>query len=117
MSRYQFPLVPAFDSRAAEVRRVADFLEAHPGATAKEIDAACDVGCVSKVLSDMHKAMGYRLAFGWRDVVCAAGQRLRRVRTYALVSRPGGTVERAVQRLVCTFFASLVRRFRRGGNQ
>ena len=44
---------PQPDTRAAQAARVADYLERHPGATAREIDAACDVGSITKVLSDM----------------------------------------------------------------
>ncbi len=83
---------PQPDDRPAQAARVADFLEAHPFSTQKEIDAACDTGCISKVLSDMPRpqllGMGYALAYGWRDVLCAAGSRKRQVRTYALLSRP-----------------------------
>lgn len=83
---------PLPDDRATQALRVADYLEAHPYSTQKEIDAACDTGCISKVLSDMPRpsltGMGYVLAYGWRDVLCASGSRKRQVRTYALLSRP-----------------------------
>lgn len=83
---------PPPDDRPAQAARVADFLEAHPHSTQKEIDAACDTGCVSKVLSDMPRpellGMGYRLAYGWRTVTCANGSRTRQVRTYSLLHRP-----------------------------
>ena len=80
------------DDRPAQAARVADFLETHPHSTQKEIDAACDVGCISKVLSDMPRpevlGMGYGLAYGWRMVVCANASRTRQVRTYTLLHRP-----------------------------
>lgn len=80
------------DSRADQAARVADYLQTHPHSTQKEIDAACDTGCISKVLSDMQRpelpGMGYVLTFGRREEVCASGSRKRQVRTYALVSRP-----------------------------
>lgn len=83
---------PLPDDRPTQAARVADFLEAHPHSTQKEIDAACDTGCISKVLSDMPRpelpGMGYVLAYGWREQLCAAGSRKRQVRTYALLSRP-----------------------------
>lgn len=83
---------PLPDDRAAQAARVADFLERHPYSTQKEIDAVCDTGCISKVLSDMPQAdlpgMGYGLAYGWREELCAAGSRKRQVRTYALLHRP-----------------------------
>ena len=83
---------PLPDDRPTQAARVADFLEAHPHSTQKEIDAACDTGCISKVLSDMPRpelpGMGYVLAYGWREQLCASGSRKRQVRTYALLSRP-----------------------------
>lgn len=79
---------PPVDTRPAQAERVAAFLELRPGSTAKEIDAACDAGCVSKVLSDMPR-MGYGLHRGWRLVDCAGGQHSRRVRVYSLTHRPG----------------------------
>ena len=54
---------------------------------AKEIDAACDAGCMSKVLSDMPR-MGYGVRKAWRTVTCASGNRTRNVRTYSLLHRP-----------------------------
>lgn len=75
------------DDRQAQAARVCAFLEHHPHSTQKEIDAVCDTGCISKVLSDMPD-LGYRLAYGWRDVLCAGGVRKRQVRTYVLLSRP-----------------------------
>lgn len=57
--------LPEADNRPAQAARVADYLEANPHSTQKEIDAACDTGCISKVLSDMPRdelpGMGYRL--------------------------------------------------------
>lgn len=83
---------PQRDNRAAQAERVADYLEQHPHATQKEIDAVCDTGCISKVLSDMPRGdlagMGYGLAYGRRTVPCASGSRTRQVRTYALLHRP-----------------------------
>lgn len=75
------------DSRPAQAARVANYLEKHPASTLKEIDAACDTGCISKVLSDM-PGLGYGIAKGWRDVTCAAGSLTRQVRTYTLLYRP-----------------------------
>lgn len=82
---------PLQDNRAAQAERVADYLMQHPASTAKEIDAACDTGCISKVLSDMPRdlpGMGYGLRRGWREVLCAAGHHTRNVRTYTLTHRP-----------------------------
>lgn len=78
---------PQLDTRPAQANRVADYLGKHPDSTAKEIDAACDVGCISKVLSDMPR-MGYGIGKGWRSVSCVGGGSTRGVRTYALTHRP-----------------------------
>ncbi len=77
------------DDRPAQALRVADYLERKPDSTAKEIDAACDTGCITKVLSDMQKPeMGYGLGKGWRIEPCDHGSRSRQVRTYRLLYRP-----------------------------
>lgn len=78
------------DTRPHQAARVADFLELHPDSTAKEIDAACDLGSPTKVISDM-PALGYGIAraWRWRDVSCIGGDHARRVRIYTLTSRPG----------------------------
>jgi hypothetical protein len=80
------------DRRPGQAERVADYLEKHPASTAKEIDAVCDTGCITKVLSDMAKpvavgGLGYGLAKGWRREVNTAGTG-RKVRTYTLLHRP-----------------------------
>lgn len=76
---------PQIDNRAAQAARVADSLERHPHATQKEIDAVCDTGCISKVLSDMPRGDFCGMAHGWRTVHRANGSRTRQVRTYALL--------------------------------
>jgi hypothetical protein len=83
------PTRPHYDTRPEQVDRVADYLELHPDSTAKEFDAACDVGSVTKILSDMPR-LGYGISRGLRrrDVDCDGVQRSRRVRTYALLYRP-----------------------------
>lgn len=81
------PSKPPCDTRPAQATRVADYLELNPNSTQKEIDAVCDTGCISKVLSDMPR-MGYGLCKGWRSVRCASGNSVRDVRTYALTYRP-----------------------------
>ena len=78
---------PPHDTRPAQAARAADYLEQHPASTQKEIDAVCDTGCISKVLSDMPR-MGYGIHKAWRFVSCAGGYLTRRVRTYALTHRP-----------------------------
>lgn len=76
------------DTRQAQAERVADFLESNPGATTREIDAACDLGSATKVLSEM-PTMGYRLRKHWRKVPCSDGLAARRVRCWWLLFRPG----------------------------
>ena len=75
------------DIRPAQAARVADYLEQYPASTQKEIDAACDTGCISKVLSDM-PGLGYGFSKGWRGEPCAGGSRTRQVRIYTLLYRP-----------------------------
>ena len=41
---------PVVDTHEAQAERVADHLTQHPDATGAELAAACDLGCVSKVL-------------------------------------------------------------------
>lgn len=75
------------DTRPAQAARVAEYLELHPACTQKEIDAMCDTGCISKVLSDM-PGLGYGLSKGWREEPCAGGSHTRQVRAYTLLYRP-----------------------------
>ena len=79
---------PLIDSRPEQAERTADYLETHPAATLAEIDAACDLGSASKVLSDMARRLGYGIRRGWRRVPCAFGKAPRRRRTYTLTHRP-----------------------------
>ena len=72
---------PPPDARPAQADRVAAYLERHPASTQKEIDAVCDTGCISKVLSVMEKELRYGIAKDWRDVRSTAGAWMRRVRT------------------------------------
>lgn len=76
------------DTRPGQAVRVADFLERNPNSTGKEIDAVCDTGCITKVISAMENELGYVLAKGWRTEPCASGNYTRRVRTYSLLCRP-----------------------------
>ena len=81
------PTKPQTDTRPAQMERAAEFLTNHPDSTAKEIDTACDTGCITKVLSDM-RVTGYGIRKGWRNVPCDHGNRTRNVRTYRLLHRP-----------------------------
>lgn len=75
------------DKPTEQAQRVAYYLEQSPVSTGKEIDASCDVGCVTKVLSDMARS-GYGIAKGWRWVPCVGGNKRRLVRTYSLTHWP-----------------------------
>lgn len=76
------------DPRTAQAERSADFMERQPeGVTAPELDAACDLGSATKVLSDMRK-LGYGIRRGWRLVPCAFGHAPGRRRVYFLIHRP-----------------------------
>lgn len=75
------------DARPDQAERVADYLEKYPASTLKEIDAVCDTGCISKVLSEMPR-LGYGLSRSWRQVPCAGGHLSRKVRAYTLLYRP-----------------------------
>ena len=79
---------PFVDTREAQCFRVADFLETRPeGATRRELDAACDAGCMTKVISEMQR-IGYVLNKKWGPERRAFGNPSRPVRVYVLVSRP-----------------------------
>lgn len=71
--------------------RVVDFLEKHPASTQKEIGAACGT-CISELRSDMQRtevySTSYSLERDWRQIPCARGSQLRKVRTYARLWRP-----------------------------
>jgi hypothetical protein len=79
---------PLVDTRPEQAERLADYLDTHPEATASEMAAACDPGCVTRVLSAMVRELGYGIRKGWRWVPCAHGRKRRRVRTYTLTNRP-----------------------------
>jgi hypothetical protein len=73
------PPKPLFDNRQAQAERAAVFLQTNPDSTGKEIDAHCDTGSVTKLISDMLR-MGYGITKAWRIVACDQGNRARRVR-------------------------------------
>ena len=82
------PSKPPRDTRKAQAERVADYLEQHPDSTAKEIDAVCDTGCISKVLSAMNKELGYGVDIDRRPIPCVSGSRFRQAGFYTLLHRP-----------------------------
>ncbi len=77
------------DSRAAQIERVAAFLERNPGATLRQIEAACDTGSVTKVLSVMrHPSTGYVIKRERRLMPCNNWRNGRRLACYWLIARP-----------------------------
>ena len=80
------------DTRAEQADRVAQLCERHPGLwfTLKQLDAACDLGSPSKVISAMRNELGYGVAKDERRITCADGKRYRRLRTYRVTERPRG---------------------------
>jgi hypothetical protein len=75
------------DSRAAQIKRVAAYLAASPGATLKDIDAACDTGSATKVLSEMRR-IGYGLRREMGPAIREGGRHLRRTARYWLTAWP-----------------------------
>lgn len=79
---------PPCDTRRAQMYRAALFMQTRPdGITLKELQAACDLGSGTKVVSEMTRA-GFGLFKGWRTVTCAGGASVRRVRVYVLTAWP-----------------------------
>jgi hypothetical protein len=75
-------------TRVMQIAGVADYLEKHHTSTAKKIDATCDTGCISKVLSAMKNELSYGLKPGWQLVRCVGESLVRRVCTYSLTQPP-----------------------------
>lgn len=77
------------DTRADQIDRVAAYLEQNPGATLRDIEAACDTGSATKVLSVMrHPAAGFVLRREVHRVACNDGRSTRRVARFWLMARP-----------------------------
>jgi hypothetical protein len=67
--------------------RVAAFLKSNPGATLRQIEDACDIGSVTKVISEM-KRHGFGLRRELRPVICNGGTNARMVACYWLTYMP-----------------------------
>lgn len=77
------------DTRAAQMERVASFLERNPGATLRQIETACDTGSVTKVLSVMrHPSSGYKIKRERIEQPCNNWRNARKVAAYWLLARP-----------------------------
>ena len=60
-----------------------------PGCTLGELNAVCDLGSPTKVVSDMARLLGYGIGRGpARLVPCVGGTKRRSVHTYTLLHRP-----------------------------
>jgi len=77
------------DTRREQAARVAAFLQATPeGATLRQIDAACDVGSVTKLLSVMRLEYGYRIVSRRCQEACNGGSRRRERKKFFLLPDP-----------------------------
>lgn len=77
------------DTRLNQAARAADFMALHPdGVTAQQLNEACDVGSVTKLISVMRKEMGYSIRVVRTRITCNGDAFTRRVALYTLVSRP-----------------------------
>jgi hypothetical protein len=75
------------DSREGQCARAADFMEAHPGCTLRDLTAGADLGSASKVISEMPR-FGYTVRKQRARVPCADGEHSRPVKRYYLEARP-----------------------------
>lgn len=75
------------DTRPEQCRRAADYMEAHPGCTLRELGAGADLGSASKVVSEMQRN-GYSVRRRRDRVRCADGTHSRSVARYWLEGRP-----------------------------
>jgi Helix-turn-helix domain len=75
------------DTRNEQCARAADYMEAHPGCTLRELDRAADLGSASKVISEMKKR-GYQIRTKRGQVAIRDGSHSRRIKHYWLISRP-----------------------------
>lgn len=75
------------DSRAAQIKRVAAYLAATPGATINDIGAACDTGSTTKVLSVMRRC-GYGLRREMHYMAISGSGHQRRSARYWLTAWP-----------------------------
>jgi len=82
------PLSLPLDDRAAQCKRAADYMEAHPGCTLRELFTGADLGSPSKVVSEMVRKFGYGVRRQRRRVACLDGTRSRPVMCYWLESWP-----------------------------
>jgi hypothetical protein len=77
------------DDRVGQAFRVAKFMELNPkGVTIPQIQAACDPGSATKLLSVMRKEFGYVITKKLNYEICLGGTKRRERPLFVLVSRP-----------------------------
>lgn len=81
------PINLPVDTRNEQCERAADYMEAHPGCTIRELDRAADLGSASEVISEMKKR-DYQIRTKRGQVAIRDGTHSRRIKHYWLVSRP-----------------------------
>lgn len=82
------PTVLPRDSRDGQCERAADWLQAHPGSTSRELAQGADLGSATKVISEMERRFGYRLRRLRVRVPTRDGKHSRALVRYWLESRP-----------------------------
>jgi len=82
------PAAVPLDDRATQCRRAADYMQAHPGCTTRELGEGADLGSVTKVISEMPR-YGYSVRTERSSGLCMNGTRRRRgAARYFLEGRP-----------------------------
>ena len=76
------------DTRPAQCKRAARFMEAKPGCNLRELGAGADLGSPSKVVSEMVRTYGYQVLRKREQVLCVDGTRSRSVTRYWLLAWP-----------------------------
>ena len=76
------------DTREQQCKRAADYLEAHPGCTLRELEAGADLGSGTKVLSEMARRFGYQISKQVGHITSRDGSHRQRRKHYTLEARP-----------------------------
>lgn len=76
------------DDRAAQCQRAAQYMQAHPGCTLRDLGEGADLGNHSKVVSEMVRTFGYQVHRQRDRVPCRDGKHSRNVMRYWLEAWP-----------------------------
>ena len=76
------------ESRAAECRRAADYMAAHPGCTLRDLAAGASLNNASKVVSGLIRDYGYFVRRERVRTPCRDGEHSRCEKRYWLEGRP-----------------------------